>query len=119
MVGHAYALELPEKTPAQTPAGGTQKHEETEQSGDNALGDNNASDSLPAMDTEKARLDENVNSIAREIRKNNQWRILDWKPKLLEKKTVYEFKLLNRKQGRVQVIEVDPAHPQLDSLGEN
>lgn len=62
---------------------------------------------------------ESVDNIAREIRKHNQWRILDWKPKLLEQKTVYQFKLLDRKRGRVQVIEVDPARPQLESLGDH
>ncbi len=59
---------------------------------------------------------QSVDDIARQIRRDHNWRILAAEPRIIEKKTIYRFKLLNRKRGRVQVIEVDPVKPNLTQL---
>ncbi len=57
-----------------------------------------------------------VDDIARQINQNQQWRILAAEPKVEDHKTLYHFKLLNKKRGRVQVIVIDPNEPNLKKL---
>ncbi len=49
-----------------------------------------------------------VDEVARQISEKLQWRILSAEPTVEDEKTLYRFKLLDKKRGRVQVIIIDP-----------
>ncbi len=57
-----------------------------------------------------------VDDIARQIRQQAQWQILAAEPTVEDEKTLYRFKLLNKKRGRVQVIVIDPNEPNFNKL---
>ena len=57
-----------------------------------------------------------VDDVARQINQRRQWRILSAEPMVEDEKTLYRFKLLNKKRGRVRVIIIDPNNPDLKNL---
>lgn len=57
-----------------------------------------------------------VDDIARQIRQQHKWRILVAEPTIANQKTLYRFKLLNKKRGRVSVVVIDPKQPNLQTL---
>lgn len=57
-----------------------------------------------------------VDDIARQINQDQKWRILAAEPTVDNAKTLYRFKLLNKKHGRVKVIVIDPNEPKLNAL---
>ena len=57
-----------------------------------------------------------VDDIARKINQQRHWRILAAEPTVEDEKTLYRFKLLNKKRGRVQVIVIDPNEPNFKKL---
>ena len=57
-----------------------------------------------------------VDDIARQINQDQKWRILAAEPTVDNAKTLYRFKLLNKKHGRVKVIVIDPNEPKLNTL---
>ncbi|NKB62818.1 MAG: hypothetical protein GKR95_12095 [Gammaproteobacteria bacterium] len=72
-----------------------------------------------ALDAAKTGVDgtgASIEEIANQIRRANQWRILDASPREDESGFQYfRFKLLNKK-GRVKVINIDPTKPNLGRL---
>ncbi len=73
-------------------------------------------DNQPIEQKLQPNADQSVDAIARQINRNAKWRILAAEPRVEEAKTVYRFKLLNRKRGRVKVIVIDPAKPNFQGL---
>lgn len=57
-----------------------------------------------------------VDEVARQIRQQDQWRILAAEPTVSDEKVFYRFKLLNKKRGRVSVVVIDPNEPNLTTL---
>ena len=57
-----------------------------------------------------------VDDIARQINRRDEWRILSAEPMIDNEKTLYRFKLLNKRKGRVRVIIIDPNNPDLKKL---
>lgn len=59
-----------------------------------------------------------VDDIARQISLQPQWRILSAEPMVEDQKTMYRFKVLNKSRGRVEVIVIDPAQPELEQFNQ-
>ena len=57
-----------------------------------------------------------VDDIARQINQQPQWRILSAEPMVKNQKTMYRFKVLNKNHGRVEVIIIDPDHPEFEQF---
>ncbi len=56
-----------------------------------------------------------MDDVARMIRRNSQWEILDARSRQKGDETRYRFKLINN-TGKVKVISVDPRKPNLRKL---
>ena len=71
-------------------------------------------DGAPAQD--ELHSPTSVDEIARQINQQPQWRILAAEPVVEDRKIMYQFKLLNKERGRVEVIVIDPDKPELDQF---
>ena len=72
--------------------------------------------SVYALDGQTTESKISMHDVAKKIRQDNNWQILDAKPK--EKKSGYkffQFKVINKK-GQVKVINIDPNNPNLRHL---
>jgi hypothetical protein len=65
---------------------------------------------------EKISSQASVDEIARKINQQPQWRILAAEPMVEDQKVMYRFKVLNENRGRVEVIVIDPAQPELEQF---
>jgi len=77
---------------------------------------------LHALEVDGVPLEEKLHprasfdDIARKINQQPQWRILAAEPTIEDNKTMYRFKMLNKKHGRVEVIVIDPEQPELEQF---